>query len=176
MRKGKTGSQIARQQYRKGNINNERKKEGNIGNKKQKWSHEPGLIPGAVTPCSYLQNVETGTGAQKTAFAISKRGGGGFPGTKRPGLQSDYFPLSGAPLIRFRCMKKETSTFVRINPPHHNCCIHSLIGNATGMTYGTLLVVDKATRTRHNSINTQVQVVLNDVWVRAAGCHNQTLL
>jgi len=76
MRKGKTGSQIARQQYRKGNINNERKKEGNIGNKKQKWSHEPGLIPGAVTPCSYLQNVETGTGAQKTAFAISKRGGG----------------------------------------------------------------------------------------------------
>jgi len=33
-----------------------------------------GLIPGAVTPCSHLQNVETGTGAQKAAFATGERG------------------------------------------------------------------------------------------------------
>jgi hypothetical protein len=98
-----------------------------------------GLILGAVTPCSYLQNVETGTGAQKAAFAISKQGV--FPGTKRLGLQSDYFPLSGAAAklyLRFplclRCMKKETPNFVDINPPHHNYCAHSLIGNATGVT------------------------------------------
>jgi hypothetical protein len=153
MRKRKTESQMARQQYRKANINNETKQEENTENKKMvpraAGLNIPGLIPGAVTPCSHLQNTQTGTRAQRTAFAIGERGDS--RGTKRPGLQSDYFPLSGVAvkpylcsLYTLRCMKKATSTFVNIN----NCCIHSLIGNVTGITCGKLLVHSSTSRSK----------------------------
>jgi len=109
----KNRSQTARQQYRK-----LKKMVPRAAGLKIR-----GLIPGAVTSCSHLQNVETGTGAPKAAFAIGELGYSRGQSDQGFNLTTCHYLVprwscTCAPLISLRCRKKETST-------HHTTTVAS---------------------------------------------------